>query len=114
MKRLTSTQASSPSEKSERYVFWKDVRFFSCIISGLLLTVVAFKLFSPEDGILKVREVARIKTQLEVEIAQLERENALIAADIEAMQTDPFQKEKIAREELNMALPEEIIYKFTE
>ena len=84
------------------------------IISGLLLAVVVFKLFSPEDGILKVQEVMRIKMQLEHEIAQLEKENAQIDADIEAMRTDPFQREKIAREELNMALPDEIIYKFPE
>lgn len=88
--------------------------FFGCVISGLLLAVVTLKLLSPEDGILKVQEVKRIKAQLEDDIAQLEQANTQLAADIEAMQTDPFQQEKIAREELNMALPGEIIYKFAE
>jgi cell division protein FtsB len=60
------------------------------------------------------QEVKRIKAQLEDDIAQLEQANTQLAADIEAMQTDPFQQEKIAREELNMALPGEIIYKFAE
>ena len=114
MKYSKTAYISSPPEEAGRYVFWKDVSFFGCVISGLLLAVVAFKLFSPEDGILKVQEVMRIKRQLEYEIAQLEQENAQIDADIKAMQTDPFQKEKIAREELNMALPDEIIYKFPE
>lgn len=114
MKYSKTAHTSVPPEEAGRYVLWKDVSFFGCIISGLLLAVVVFKLFSPEDGILKVQEVIRIKWQLEHEIAQLEQENARIDAAIKAMQTDPFQKEKIAREELNMALPDEIIYKFTE
>jgi cell division protein FtsB len=96
------------------YSFWKDVSFFGCIISGILLGIVVFKLLSPESGIPKVREVLRIKKQLETEIEQLEVDNARIVEQIEAMQTDPFWQEKIAREELNMALPDEIIYKFTE
>jgi cell division protein FtsB len=102
------------SNTPETHPFWKDVSFFGCIISGILLLIVTFQLLSPESGIPKVREVLRIKRQLETEIAQLEAKNARIIADIEAMHTDPFRKEKIAREELNMALPGEIIYKFAE
>ena len=98
----------------ETHPFWKDVSFFGCVISGILLAIVTLKLLSPESGIPKVREVVRIKRQLEIEIAQLEADNTRLLADIEAMHTDPFRKEKIAREELNMALPGEIIYKFAE
>lgn len=61
-----------------------------------------------------MNEVARIKQQLVTEIAQLEAKNTRIKERIEAMQSDPFWQEKIAREELNMALPGEIIYKFPE
>jgi cell division protein FtsB len=102
------------AESTGAYKFWKDVSFFGCVISGILLAIVVFKLLSPENGLPKVRKVARIKRQLELEIEQLTAENTRIAEHIEAMQTDPFWQEKIAREELNMALPDEIIYKFTE
>ena len=102
------------AETTGSYKFWKDVSFFGCIMSGILLGIVVFKLLSPENGIPKVREVTRIKKQLETEIEQVKAENAQMEEHIEAMQTDPFWQEKIAREELNMALPEEIIYKFTE
>jgi hypothetical protein len=80
------------AESTGAYKFWKDVSFFGCVISGILLAIVVFKLLSPENT----------------------AENTRIAEHIEAMQTDPFWQEKIAREELNMALPDEIIYKFTE
>ena len=83
-------------------------------MSGILLGIVAFKLLSPESGIPKVQEVINIKKQLEAEIEQLQADNARITEGIAAMQTDPFYQEKIAREELNLALPDETIYKFTE
>ncbi len=114
MKRTRYSQSAQPSEYAAGYVFWKDPGFFGAVITGLLLAVVLVKLLSPEDGILKVREVNRIKAQLEDDIAQLERANMQLVADIDVMQTDPFRQEKIAREELNMALPGEIIYKFAE
>ncbi len=105
---------SSPTMSTTSSKFWKDVSFFGCIISSILLGIVILKLLSPESGIPKVRKVIGIKKQLEAEIEQLKADNARIAEEIEAMQTDPFWQEKIAREELNMALPDEIIYKFTE
>jgi cell division protein FtsB len=94
--------------------FWKDASLFGCVISGILLGIVVFKLLSPETGIPKVRKVIEIKQQLEAEIEQLRADNARITEEIEAIRTDPFFQEKIAREELNMALPDETIYKFAE
>lgn len=87
---------------------------FGCVISGLLLAIVVFKLLSPQSGLPKVREVLQIKHQLAAEVTHLQAENDRIADDIAAMETDPFRQEKIAREDLNMALPGEIIYKFSE
>lgn len=114
MKSHPKSYPSPIAEAAGPYKFWKDVSFFGCVMSGILLGIVVFKLLSPENGIPKVREVTRIKRQLEIEIKQLTTENGQLAEHIEAMQTDPFWQEKIAREELNMALPDEIIYKFTE
>ena len=114
MESYPKSYTSPMIESTGSYKFWKDVSFFGCVISGILLGIVVFKLLSPENGIPKVREVTNIKRQLEMEIEQLTVENVQMAEHIEAMQTDPFWQEKIAREELNMALPGEIIYKFTE
>ena len=101
-------------EPQQPYKFWKDLSFFGCVLSGLLLTVMVIALLNPDSGIPKVREVRQIKQQLQAEIEQLKAENDQLAQKIEAMKTDPFWQEKIAREELNMARPDEIIYKFSE
>ena len=111
MQYSTSHQSA---ELAVNYTFWKDPAFFGCVITGLLLAAVLVKLLSPENGILKVQEVKRIKAQLEDDITLLEQTNAQLADNINIMQTDPFRQEKIAREELNMALPGEIVYKFAE
>ena len=109
------TRKKPPGAEPETgYKFWKDLSVFGCIISGILLGVVVLALMNPESGIPKVQDVLRIQHQLESEIQQLQVENEKLLHDIEAMKTDPFWKEKIAREELNMALPGEIIYKFPE
>ncbi len=96
------------------YKFWKDLSFFGCVLSGILLGVMVLALLNPDSGIPKVREVQQIKQELEAEIEQLKVEHEQIQQKIEAMKTDPFWQEKIAREELNLARPDEIIYKFSE
>ncbi len=82
------------------------------MLSGILLGVMVLALLNPDSGIPKVREVQQIKQELEAEIEQLKVEHEQIQQKIEAMKTDPFWQEKIAREELNLARPDEIIYKF--
>jgi len=109
------SRAPKPLPAPEQpYKFWTDLSFFGCVLSGLLLGVMVLALFNPDSGIPKVREVLRIKAQLEAEIEELKADNEEILHKIEAMKTDPFWQEKIAREELNMARPDEIIYKFSE
>ncbi len=105
------TVSSDPAAPT---VFWKDLSVIGCVVSGILFGAMVFALLDPSNGIPKVREVMRIQTQLETDIERLRAENADVLNAIQAMQTDPFWQEKIAREELNMALPGEIVYKFTE
>ena len=110
-----SKKQITPHDESETsYTFWKDVGFLGCVISGIMFGLIVLALLAPESGIPKVQEVLRIQRQLERDIERLEAENAKLEQEIQAMRTDPFWQEKIAREELNMALPGEIIYKFVE
>lgn len=95
-------------------VFWKDLNVIGCLVSGILFVCMVFALLAPESGIPKVRKVLHIQAQLEREIEQIRAENTQLLTAIDAIQTDPFWQEKIAREELNMALPGEIVYKFAE
>lgn len=95
-------------------VFWKDLSVIGCLVSGILFGCMVFALLAPESGIPKVRKVLHIQAQLAREIEQIRAENTQLLTAIDAIQTDPFWQEKIAREELNMALPGEIVYKFAE
>ncbi|PIE35462.1 hypothetical protein CSA56_04055 [candidate division KSB3 bacterium] len=103
---------TEPEPSASSFTFRSDLGIIGCIVSGLLLGLIVFALVSPEHGIPKVQEVIGITTQLEADIAQLTAENEQLLLQIEAIKTDPFWQEKIAREELNMALPGEIVYKF--
>jgi cell division protein FtsB len=114
MKRVVKSRTYQAPETKSSYKFWKDLSFFGCIMSGILLGLMILALLAPESGIPKVREVIRIKRQLEMEIDHLDAENERLRGEIEAMKTDPFWQEKVAREELNLAKPGEIIYKFAE
>jgi cell division protein FtsB len=110
-----SKKQRTPHDATETsYTFWKDVGFLGCVISGIVFGLIVLALLAPDSGIPKVQEVLRIKRQLERDIKHLEAENEKLDQEIQAMHTDPFWQEKIAREELNMALPGEIIYKFAE
>jgi len=91
-----------------------DVRSGVYLIWLVLLLFLLGGLVSKERGIPKVREVRRIKVQLVEEIHQLEESNKNLEAEIVSLRTDPFWTEKIAREELNMVKPGEIVLKFRE
>ena len=114
MKRKADTFNYTDTETSSSSPFRLNFGIVGCITSGILLGLMVLALLSPENGLPKVQQVQNIKRQLESDIQWLEAENARLRDDIQAMKTDPFQQEKIAREELNMALPGDIIYKFAE
>lgn len=114
MKRKAENVVYTDVEASSSSFFRLDFGVVGCITSGILLLLMVLALLSPENGLPKVQQVQNIKRQLEVDIQWLEAENERLRSGIQAMKDDPFQREKIAREELNMALPGEIIYKFAE
>lgn len=103
-----------PAEVVPSHSFRKDFGIVGCIMSGILLGLMVLALLSSESGLPKVRDVLLIKRQIERDIEQLQAENEQLLQKIDAVKTDLFWQEKIAREELNMALPGEIIYKFAE
>lgn len=83
-------------------------------VLSIILIFLLKGLLSKETGIFKVHEVMRIKARLIEEIHQLEEENKNLADEILSLRKDPFWTEKIAREELDMVKPEEIVIKVRE
>ena len=63
-------------------------------------------------GLLRLYRMHQTKAALEREIAQLTTNNAALAEEVRRMRTDPSRIEAIAREELGLVKPGEIVYEF--
>jgi len=82
-------------------------------ISLLLLAAVAVPLkILDSEGLERVERLDRELEDLEASNRQLERENDALRREIHAFHSDPRYVEKIARDELGMVGPDEIIYQF--
>lgn len=85
---------------------WKTV-ILVLITCSLLIYV-----FSP--NFLRLTKVYRQLHVLEDEIEKLQAQNQRFQEEIYSLKNDPTYIEKVAREELGMSRPKEIIYKFDE
>jgi len=77
---------------------------------ALLMLVLMHTLFGPY-GYLSMRRSQHEIEQLREEIERLDRENAQLSGEIRALQTDPAAIEKVAREDMGLARPGEMIYR---
>jgi cell division protein FtsB len=76
----------------------------------LLVLVLMHTIFGPY-GYLSMRRSQREIEQLRQEIERLDRENTELSGEIRALQTDPSAIEKVAREDMGLARPGEIIFR---
>jgi len=91
--------------------FQEFVRQNVPLILGLfLLAVFVHDLFG-EHGFLAMRRMQKEVDKLAVEIQTLNEENQKLADDVKALKTDPKAIERIAREEMGLARPGEMIFK---
>jgi cell division protein FtsL len=77
----------------------------------LLLAVLFVHDIFGTHGYLSMRRTQDGITKVKAEIAQLNKENAALEQAVKDLKTDPRAIEKIAREELLLARPGEIIIK---
>ena len=73
-----------------------------------MLAMLLLAVFN-EKGAREVHAQAKKLTMIETEIAKLDSENNQLNVDIQALRTDPAAIEKVAREELKLVKPGEII-----
>jgi cell division protein FtsB len=88
---------------TERPILWIIVFIF---LGGFLM----YLLFPNCISLARYKEEQK---SLDFKIKELKKENEALKAEIERLKTDPFYIEKIAREELQMTRPGEIIYRIT-
>jgi len=78
------------------------------VVAGVLLLNLLFG----DMGVLAGIRQRRATSQLQSEVASLQVEHDALASDIQALNSNPFRIETIAREELGLARPGEIIFLF--
>jgi cell division protein FtsB len=84
---------------------WGGVVFFL-----LLAAILVHDLFG-ERGLLAMLRARREAEELRQEIAKLHEENRKLGEQVQALKSDPRLIERIAREEMNLARPGELIFK---
>lgn len=83
------------------------------VIYTLFLLVCVYLLFNilfDDMGIIKYLQLKKSEKRVILEIASLQKENAMIDKEIQLLMDNPFYIEKHARENLNLAAPNEYIF----
>jgi len=95
---------------------WKDARFRRAALLALLLVVVVLAVHEifGDRGYLALRRRQRELETLQQQVKQLQEENQKLEQQIESLKSDPKAVEKLAREQMKLAKPGEIIYALPE
>ena len=80
------------------------------LLSGVLTIVFLVSFVFSEEGIAELREARLRVDRLQAEIEQLEQENTRLEAEVESLEQSDFAVERIAREDLGMSKPGEVVY----
>lgn len=80
------------------------------ILLAIALSVLAGNAIFGEGGLRVLLEARRGNQGLEQEIERLEEENRQLEGEIQGLRSDPAAIEKLAREQMQMAKPGEIIF----
>ncbi len=81
------------------------------LVAILLLALVAASVIG-NRGLIRLYQMHRTKAALTREIEQLAATNAALAEEVRALRTDRSRVEAIAREELGLVKPGELVYEF--
>ena len=79
---------------------------------GILLLVLVVASIVGNRGLLRLYHMQQTRAALEREIEQLTAANAALAEEVRALRNDPGRVEAIAREDLGLVKPGELVYEF--
>jgi cell division protein FtsB len=92
-------------EKQHRLVIGAGI---GCFLLLSLLAIVG------ERGFLEVYQFSRHLQDVEIRIRVLKEENKRLQKRVTGLESDPYQVEKLAREDLGLARPDEIIFEIVD
>ena len=84
------------------------VRIAVAVFGLLTVAIILLAVFN-EKGALQVHERAKKLGAIQSEIIRLDTENKKLTAEIQALRSDPTAIEKLAREELKLVKPGEVV-----
>lgn len=108
--RMSRRPQKRPHKEPERPVI-AFLRQHARLLLGLLVLAIFVHDLFGEHGFLAMRRAQKEAQLLQQEIQQLNEDNARLAAEVQALKTDPKLIERIAREEMGLARPGERIFK---
>ncbi len=85
---------------------------FLLVLSAFLL--LAFLLLQIKNGQLQLERARSEHEALSLEVMELQRRNELLLREVERLRGDAETIEKVAREELHLARPGEVILRLTD
>ncbi len=91
------------------------IRLLMVLLPSLLIVTALFSvpaLIFGDRGLPRLRALRTRLTEVEEQNEELQRENELLGRRIEAIREDPQQIEWIARRELGLVLPDEVVFHF--
>jgi cell division protein FtsL len=80
------------------------------LLSAVLTLVFLISFVFSEEGISELQRARKQVDDLRAEITQLETENARLRKEIDSLKRSTFVVERIAREDLGMSKPGEVVY----
>lgn len=96
------------AKSQERQSFWG--RYARAILAFGLFLIAIHDVFG-SHGLLAMRRTQSQIRELRGEIDRLNQENSDLSKQVQALRTDPKAVERIAREEMGLARPGEMIFK---
>ncbi len=96
----------SASEKVQRFL-----RHYARALLGLLVLVLVVHDIFGTHGYLAMRRTQQEIKKVTADLEQLNKENLQLEREVRELKTDPRKIEKIARDELGLARPGEVIIK---
>lgn len=81
------------------------------IPAGCLAFILFFTVFG-ERGLLRIYEMRQEKKRIDGKVTELRTENDKLRLEIAALHNDRYHLERIARKDLGLVKPNEVIYQF--
>lgn len=96
----------------EEIVAARSARKRRLIFVAVLAILIAISSMVGKKSLVKVLQMTKTTTELQQEITRLRQVNEGLTREIQALTNNPGQVEMIAREDLGLVKPGEIVYQF--